>query len=261
LDIKINFEKKGIGSTLSKATKQMLVWGGVLILIGVLSLLNRFVELSPWVWAAFLAGAGLGAFGLYLADRSDGLLLLEAYVLWAIAGLIALVPSDFLRDEAVAFYVLLAIALPFLAIFVRDRARWWALIPAYPLLVILGVIGLTQSRLFSDDLVSAYVLLATAIPFFVIYARDRKQRWALIPGGILAVIGLSFGSWLPWHSVRSSLIAGGAVEYSAALALLVAGAWILVRAFVGRDPSGKAALPGSDEPAPSGPEVGEPPAV
>ena len=48
---------------------------------------------------AFLAAAGLGAFGLYLADRSDGLMLLAAYILWAIAGLIALVPSGILRHR------------------------------------------------------------------------------------------------------------------------------------------------------------------
>ena len=204
---------------LSKVAKQSLVWGGVLILIAVLSLANRFDELSPWVWAAFLAGAGLGAFGLYLADRSDGLVLLTAYVLWATAGLIALVPSNILRGEAVALYVLPAIALPFLVIFCRDRAQWWALIPAYPLLAIVGVIGLTESRIVGDDLVSTYVLSAITIPFFVISAWDRKRWWALIPGGILAVIGLSF------------LIAGGAVGHSVALALLVVGTCILVRAF------------------------------
>jgi hypothetical protein len=254
-------EKKGVRNMLSKAARRILVWGGALILIGVLLLVNRFVELGPWVWAAFLAGAGLGALCLYLADRSDGLVLLAAYVLWAIAGLIALVPPGFLRDEAVAGYVLLAIALPFLMIFVQDRARWWALIPAYPLLVVVGAIGLAESGLFGDDLVSAVFVLAIAIPFFVIYARNRRRWWALVPGIVLAVIGLSFGTWLPWHSVRSSLIAGGGVEYSAALALLVIGASILVRAFAGKGPSGKAALPRSDVPAPSGLQEGEPPAV
>lgn len=209
---------------LSKAAKQSVVWGGVLILIGVLWLANQFVELSPWVWFAFLAGAGLGAFGLYLVDRSDGLMLLTAYVLWAIAVLMALVPSNVLRDEAVALYVLLAIALPFLVIFVRDRAQWWALIPAYVLLAVLGVIGLTESGLFSDDLVSVYVLSTITTPFFVIHAWDRKQWWALIPGGISSVIGLSF------------LTARGAVAYSAAFALLVVGASILLRAFARGEP-------------------------
>jgi hypothetical protein len=236
---------------LSKVAKQILVWGGGLLLVGALSLVNRFVALSPWVWAAFLAGAGLGALCLYLADRSDGPMLLAAYVLWAIAGLVALVPSEYLRDEAVACYVLPAIALPFLVIYLRDRTRWWALLVAYPLLVVLGVIGLAASGLLNDDLVAAYVVLASAIPFFVIYARDRKRWWALIPGGVLGVLGLSFGTWLPWHSVRSSLIAGDAVKYAAALLLLVAGVWVLVRATAGRKPSGQAARPGFDEPATS----------
>jgi hypothetical protein len=180
-------------------------------------------------------------------------MLLAGYVSWAIAGLIALVPSGFLRDEAIACYVLSAIALPFVVIYVQNRARRWALIPAYPLVAVLGVIAVAvsapaESGRFSDDLISVYVVLAIAIPFFVLYAWDRKRWWALIPGGALAVLGLSFGTWLSWPSVRSSLMAGGAVKYAAALALLVVGAWILVRAFVGRDPSGAAPLPGSDEP-------------
>jgi hypothetical protein len=236
--IQLDIEKKGVRRMLSKAAKQALVWGGVLILIGVLALVNQFVELGPRVWVAFLATAGLGATGLYLADRSDGLMLLAAYVLWVIAGLIALVPSGVLRDEAIACYVLLAIALPFLVVFTRDRCRWWALIPAYPLLVILGVIGLTEWGLVGDNLVSAYVLLAIAIPFFVIYARDRRRWWALIPGGILAAIGLSFGSWLSWPSVRSSLAAGDFAKYglgaSAALALLTVGVSILARVLLSR---------------------------
>ena len=246
---------------LSRAAKRIRVLGGVLILTGVLLLLSQFVELSPWVWAGFLMGAGLGALGQYLADRSYGLMLLAAYVLWAIAGLIALVPQGYLRDGAIACYVLLAVALPFLAIHVRNRARWWALIPAYALVVIAGVVGLAQSGLFGDDLVSAFVALAIAIPFFVIYARDRRQWWALIPGVVLAAIGLSIGSWLPWHAVRSSFIAGYAVDYAAALVLLVVGAWILVRATVGREPSREAARSGSGEPAPSRSGTREPPAV
>jgi hypothetical protein len=186
----------------------------------VLFLVDQFGEFIPWVWAAVLAGAGLGALGLYLADRSDGLVLLAAYVLWAISGLIALVPSGILRDQDVALYVHPAIALPFLVCFARDRARWWALIPAYILLAIAGVIGLTRLGI-SGGLISIYVLSAITIPFFVIHAWNRKRWWALIPGSITAVIGLSF------------LITRGAVGHSVALALLVVAASILVRAFIG----------------------------
>jgi len=223
---------------LSKGVKRILVWGGVLILILAPFLVDQFTEFNPWVWAALMAGAGLGAFGLYWTDRSDGLVLLAAYVLWAISGLIALVPSNILRDQAVALYVLPTIALPLLVAYVRDRARWWALIPAYILLAIAGVIGLTRSGI-SDNIVSIYVISVFTIPFFVIYAWNRKRWWALIPGSITAIIGLSF------------LITRRGVGHSVVLAVLIVGASILVRAFA-RGPSGRAALSGSDRPAPSG---------
>ena len=231
----------------SKTAIRSGVLGGVLILIGALSLVSQLVELSPWVWVAFLALAGLGALVAYLADRSDGLILLAAYVLLAVAVLIALVPSEVLRGEAVALYVQLAIALPFLVVGLRHRSRRWALIPAYILLAVAGVIALGELGRFSDNLVTAYVLLAIGIPFLVVYAQDRRHWWPLIPGGILAVIGLSF------------LLAGGDFAYIAGAALLIAGAWILVRALRGRGASGAGAQPRSDEPVSSGSEEAEPP--
>ena len=230
---------------LSKATKQGLIWGGVLILMGVLLVVETVTDLSAWIWVVLLVAGGLGAFGLYLTDRSDWAMLLSAYVLWAIAILIALVTLDVLRDDAVAFYVLIAIALPFLAVFYRNRAQWWALIPAYVLAAVAVMIGLTGLGVLEDDLVAGYVLIAIAIPFFVVYARNRTQWWPLIPGGILAIIGLSF------------LIAEGAFVYIGALALVLVGGWILLRAFIRKEPSGAAGPPEPDSAASTGSETDE----
>ena len=55
------------------------------------------------------------------------------------------------------------------------------------------------------------------IPFFVVYARDTSKWWALIPGGITAIVGASF------------LIAEAAAQYVGAFVLIVAGIWVLVR--------------------------------
>lgn len=219
---------------LSRTAKRSLLCGGVLILSGILVLVDLAVELSPWVCAGFLAGAGLAALGLFLTDRTDGPMLLAAYVLGAVAGLVALVPPEILRDEAVAYYVLLSIALPFLGAYLRNRARWWALIPAYSLLAVVGVITLSTWGRVNDDLITAYVLLAVALPFLAVFARNRKHLWALAFGGSLAVIAISFATWLPWHSVRESLVGGGAAGFVAALALLIGGAQVLVRTFVRR---------------------------
>lgn len=228
---------------LSKTERRVLLGGGVLIVAGILLLVDRSATLSPWVWAGSLVVAGLGALGLYLVDRTDRLMPLVAYVSVATAGLIALVPTGFLHHEAIACYILLAIALPFLAVFLRDRARWWALIPAYPLLIVAGAVGLAGSGLVSDDLISAFVVLALALPFLAIFARDREQLWALIPGGFLTALGLSLGTWLPWHAIRSNFVTGGGAGYAVGFGLLVAGAAALVRVVVGRDRSSKMDLP------------------
>jgi hypothetical protein len=234
---------------LTKGVKQALVWGGILILVGVLSLVNQFVELSPWVWVLVFAAAGLGALGLYLSDRSNWAMLLATYILWAIALLIALVTLDVLRDDATALFALGAVALPFMAVFLRDRKQWWALIPAYVMLAVGVMIGLTGVGVLDDDLVPSYVLLAIAIPFFVVYFRDRSQWWSLIPGGIMAVIGLSF------------LIAEGAIEIIGAIVPIIIGVVILTRVLTRRKPTGEASPSGPDLPAATGREVdvqGEP---
>ncbi len=217
-----------------------LVWGGLLIVVGVLLLVGTFIDISTWIWIIVLAAAGLGAFALYLVDRSDWSMLLTAYVLWAITLLILFVTSNILRDEGIAFYVLLVIALPFLGVFYRDRRLWWALIPAYVLLVVAVMIGLIGLGVLDDLLVPSYIMFAIAIPFFVVYARDRKLWWALIPGGVLAVIGLAF------------LFAEAAFEYIGALVLVVVGLGMLARVFIRREPDGKVGPP--DEPAMTGPE-------
>jgi hypothetical protein len=216
--------------------------GVLLILFGVVALVEAYTDLTAWVWVAILAAAGLGVFGIYLTERSQWGLLIPAYVLWAVAGLIALVTLNVLRDEFTATYVLAAIALPFLVVFLRDRAQWWPLIPAYVLLAVGVMIPLIEAGVLSDLLVPAYVMFAIAIPFFVVYARDPKQWWPLIPGGIMAVIGLSF------------FIAEAAVQYVGPAVLVLVGVWILVRQFTRGEPTAP------ETPAPTSPEADEPPA-
>jgi hypothetical protein len=225
----------------SQAKRQELVWGGLLIVFGVVGLLEVYTDLTEWVWVVILAVAGLGVFGIYLTDRSQWGILIPAYVLWAVAGLIALITLNVLQDELVATYVLSAIALPFLVAFLRDRERWGLLTPAYVLLVVGVMVGLIGAGILNDLLIPSYVMFAIAIPFFVVYARNPGQWWPLIPGGIMAVIGLTF------------LIAEAAVEYIVPAVLILAGVWILARQFTRREPSTP------DASAQIGPEADESP--
>jgi hypothetical protein len=218
----------------SQTRKQSLIWGGLLVLFGVVLLLETFTDLTAWVWVGILVTGGLGVFAVYLIDRSDWGLLIPAYVLWAVALLIALITLNVLRDESVATYVLAAVALPFVVTFLRDRAQWWALIPAYVLVAVGVMVWLIGQGVLNDLLIPAYVMFAIAIPFIVVYARDSRQWWALIPGGIMTIIGLAF------------LIAEAAAQYVGAVALILVGVWILVRQFVRKEPAAPDAPPPTD---------------
>ena len=211
----------------AKGAKQILLWSVVLILLGVLALLDQYVELSPWVWAGLLAAAGLVGLFLFWLDTSDLMVLLATYILWAVALLIALVATDILRDEAVAFFVLVAIALPFLGVYYRNRAMWWALIPAYTMLAVVGVIALGEMAGAGDNLVTAYVMFAIAIPFFFVYVRNRAHWWALIPGGIMAAIGVGF------------LLTEGTAAIVGAVLVIAIGAFLLLRPFLRRGSAGE----------------------
>ena len=218
--------------------KRGVMWGGLLILLGGLLLVDQYTDLTEWIWVAALVFSGLVALGVYLSDRSDGWLLLTAYILLVIAGLVTLISLNLLPDELVAVYVLLAIALPFLGVFLRDRSQWWALIPAYVLLAVALMNWLMEAGILTDLLVPGYIMFAIAIPFFVVYGSNTRQWWALIPGGILTIIGIAI------------FIVGAAVQYIGAVLLVIAGFWILIRVFTRKEvpePEASTAVPDVEE--------------
>jgi hypothetical protein len=201
-----------------QARKQGLVWGGLLILFGVVALAETFVDLGAWAWVAVLVAGGMGVYAVYATDRTAKWLLIVSYVLLAVASLVALLTLNVLRDPFIPTFVLLAIALPFLVAFLQsERTKWGLLIPAYVLLAVGVMVPLIEIGVLYDVLVAAYLLLAIAIPFYVVYARDSKRWWALIPAGITTIVGLSF------------LLTEPSAQYIAPAVLIIAGVWVLVR--------------------------------
>jgi len=265
--------------------KQSLVWGLLLIVFGAAALLENFFGLQVEAWAGIFAGAGLLVLLIYLADRSSTWPLIPAYVLLAVGGLLAVVAWDLLRDEAIAAYVLTAVAVPFIIVFLRDRRQWWALIPAYVMLVVAAIVFFAEGRGFPDYLVGTFVLFSIGLPFLAVFLRDRAHGWALIPAYVMFSIGLiiplaelnldgnyvaayvMFAIALPFWVVYArdrtqwwALIPGGIMvaiggslllaeqlfRYLLPAAIIAAGLWILVRQFRGKDSNGGSSPPPVD---------------
>jgi hypothetical protein len=79
----------------------------------------------------------------------------------------------------------------FLTLWLSDTSQWWPTIPGGVMLA-WGVSGLLGSLGFPDWLLPLLGFAGSALPFLYIFAKDRPSNWwALIPGGILAMMGVA----------------------------------------------------------------------
>lgn len=268
--------------------KQRLVWGGLMVLLGIAWLLESFTEVTTWTWVIILGVAGLTVLVIYLTDLSNYSYLIMAYVLLAVCFMVALIKMQVLQDESIAVFVLSAVALPFLAAFIRNRADWgllippyvlaavaamiymigrgilfdefiavyiltaiaapfvlgflfsrkdWGLlIPPYVLLAVAGMVGLIGAGVLRELLIPSYIMLAIALPFFLAFVLNRDNWWALIPGGIMAVIGFSF------------LSTAITIQIIAPFVLILVGLGMLVRQMLGRKTTPPPGLTGDEPP-------------
>jgi hypothetical protein len=197
---------------------QSLVWGGLLIVFGFMGLADLYLDLTAWIWAGVLAVAGLGVTLVYLSDRTASWTLIPAYTLFVIAALLAFIELNLLEDSFIATFVLVSIAAPFLYVFFRNQANWWALIPAYVLLSIGLMIPLVEFELLRDAFVATYVLGTIALPFIVIFVRDQQKWWALIPAYVLLSVGIMVG--LIESKLLSDLIIPAYIMFAIAIPFL-----------------------------------------
>lgn len=198
------------------------LWGVLLVIMGILFLLESLaiVELGV-LWAVLFAVAGL-AFGYtFLEDRERWWAVIPAMALLGIAALIAvdvLLPQ--VGEVLGGSIFLIFLALAFLIIYgVTRRVEWWAVIPG-GILLVLGVL-LALEPVLGDDLFAGLFLIGIGLTFAVIYllpTPEGRMGWALIPAGILALVGLLV------LTVTTEL-----AIYIWPIALIVVGAYLLLR--------------------------------
>jgi len=108
------------------------------------------------------------------------------------------------RGQVIGTFVMWAIGIPFIVVYLVNRKNWWALIPGGVMMAV-GIIPILTLSM-RDEVMGVFVLWVIAAPFLIVYLANRKNWWALIPGGTLFVIG--FMPLLASYEVQGQIIAG-----------------------------------------------------
>ena len=80
----------------------------------------------------------------------------------------------------------------FLFAFFTNRTQWWPLIPGLGL-ISLGVLLILDEFLPGADWLGAIFLGGIGLSFWLIYAINRENWWAVIPGGVLFTLAIVAG--------------------------------------------------------------------
>ena len=91
--------------------------------------------------------------------------------------------------EWVGAAFLMMFALAFLLVYFNNRTRIWALLVAY----IFGVVSIAPMLSAFGDAAGYFgsvFLFAVALPFYILYFRSAENWWAIIPAGVLSVVGV-----------------------------------------------------------------------
>jgi hypothetical protein len=109
--------------------------------------------------------------------------------------------------------VLGGIGLAFLLVYLRQREHWWAVIPAGVMFTLALVSTLDQGIYWNIDTGGVF-LMGLGVTFLVVaWLPGQNQRWAYIPGGILAAMGMliagASGAWLNIVGPTIIILLGG----------------------------------------------------
>ena len=170
-----------------------MIWGVILILLGVVFLLQQLnVIASPLesVVMVLLGAGGLVFLYVYFRDPDQWWAVIPGFALVGISlvGLNSLwnvLPGG--DWEGGLFLGLLGLA--FWLVYFRGQVDWWAIIPGGVLMTLALVAGLDPWL--DED--GALFFLGLAVTFGLVALLPGKREntgWALIPAGVLAVLGI-----------------------------------------------------------------------
>ncbi len=210
-----------------KILESRILWGGLLVLAGVLFLLQNLglFRIGDLFWVVLLALAGLFFLSIFLQNKANWWPLIPGLTLISV-GIIVLMNwiSPDHGERWSGSIILAGIGLSFALIYLVARQNWWAIIPAGVLFTLAVIAGLEE--FFPALGTAGLFFLGLGLTFALVALLPNPQgdmRWAWIPGGILLLIGSIF------------LVAGeNLLVYVWPVILILAGGLFIVRALRNR---------------------------
>lgn len=209
-----------------KESRSAIWLGALLVVAGIVFLLQNFGlfgEIEQLVWVVVFGLAGLAFLWVFIRDREQWWAIIPACTLLGLAALIGL--GDRLGAWGAALFMA-AIGLSFWVIYALRREFWWAIIPGGSLFSLAAMIGAAEMGLGEGEGAVGIFFLGLATTFLLVYllpTTEGRMKWALIPAGVLAVMGALFTASM-----------GGATAYLWPAALILGGGYLVARSLLGR---------------------------
>ncbi|MFH1084640.1 MAG: hypothetical protein V1772_02590 [Chloroflexota bacterium] len=211
-----------------KRTPWPLLGGIGLVVLGALLLLQGLGLVGPLttlIWFVLFALAGAAFLYVYVSDaRQRWWAAIPGFSLLGLAALIGLENVWPRLGGVVGAPIFLgAIGLSFFVVYLTERRFWWAIIPGGVMLSVAAV-ALAESLNPPFD-AGGLILIGMGLTFALVAVVPTEHghlRWALIPAGVLLLIGIL---------VMAESLA--IFQYAWALALIAAGLFFVLRG-VGR---------------------------
>ena len=210
-----------------KAATASIIAGAVLLLSGVLLLLDalRVLDTALLVWPLIFATSGAAFLAVFLRSRANWWAAIPGFALLGLAAVVTttqLWPGSAGDWPGSIFFLFLSAG--FAAVYFRERANWWALIPCGVMLTLALIVALPQGL--DGTPVAAVLFLGLAATFATVSFTPERMKWPLIPAAVLATLGLAFAI--------QATVTFRTLEYLTAVVPLLAGAYLLYYAFHNR---------------------------
>jgi hypothetical protein len=196
--------------------------GILLLFAGVLLLLQNLGFLGPvavnLVWVLLFGLGGVAFLLVFFFNREQWWALIPGCTLLGLTFMIGF--GDRLGELSAGIFMA-SIGLSFLLIALLHPEHWWAIIPSGSLFSVAAMIVIAGTGLAGASL--GVLFLGMALTFLAVYfspADRERKRWALIPSGILALMGI-----LALFTLSGLMV----MNYLWPIGLIIGGAYLLWR--------------------------------